>query len=392
MHSKESKVQRTRASSKSISPGKTIGQYPDGRPAQSDHADFRRSTKRKHQPPADPFPHVSGIKQELSLIQIYSRVDSNVNNSVLGRMIELLTHHPDFTDRDWNSNSGIDEFVHFIQDQFSELYCKEHPVYIDFPEQEEPVLYWIYALDECESYGNIIPFEWLKLLKVKDKSFLELTYHFLSICHHKLHIPAWNDYNCSCYLDDLACRIEDEDDQEDLREEYDIEDLESLKENFAEWDDATSIYHQAIKRSHSLVRFKRLLKKYKPRNRNFKKVAAWYEKAIILISRGIDFYQFENSPVTDHGNPYRTNNYYQNGEAWPSRYCGFTWSFDGYIGHTLSSELDEIAGNCGVIPLIESQEITPEIKQPRFGKAKEFYDWMSEGNEACRKLFQNLTK
>lgn len=391
MHSKESTVQRTRARSKSISPGKTIGQYPDGRPARSDHANLRRSTKRKYQSPADPFPHVTGSKHELSLIQIYSRVDSNVNNSVLGRMIELLTRHPDFKDRDWNNNSSIDEFVHFIQDQFNNIYTKDHPVFIKFPDHGEPHFYWIHALDECESYGNIIPFEWLKLVKQKDKSFLELTYHFLSICHHKLHLPAWNDYNCSCYLDELSCRLDD-DDQEDLEDEYGIEDLEALKADFAEWDDGTAIYHQAIRRSHSLVKFKRLLSQYKPRNKYFKKVVDWYKRSIILINKEIDFYQFENSPVTDHSNPYQSNGYYQNGEAWPSRYCGLTWSFDGYIGHTLSSELDEIAGNCGVVPLIESVLITPEINQPLFGKAKEFYDWMSEGNEACRKLFQFLTK
>ena len=391
MHSKESTLQRTRARSKSISPGKTIGQHPNGRSARSNHADFRRSTKRKDQSPADPLPHVRGFKEELSLIQIYSRVDSEVNNSVLGKMILLLKDHPDFEDRDWNVDSSFHEFVQFIQDQFYSLYSKEHPVFIDFPEHAEPEFYWIHALDECESYGNIIPFEWLKLLRKQDKAFLELTYHFLSICHHKLHIPTWNDYNCSCYLDDLAARIDDDDD-EDLEDEYGIEDLKALKEDFAEWDDATSIYHQAIKKSHSLVRFKRLLKNYKPRNRYFKNVVGWYKKAIVLINNGIDFYEFENSPITDYGNPYRSNQYYQNGEAWPSRYCGFTWSFDGYIGNTLSSELDEIAGNCGIIPLIESQKILPGSKCPQFGKAKAFYDWMSEGNEACRKLFQNLTK
>ncbi|MEQ8580068.1 MAG: hypothetical protein RIB01_15270 [Balneola sp.] len=391
MYSKESTVKRARASVKSISPGKNYGEHPIGRPARSDHANFRRSAKRKHQSPADPFPHVNGCKDELSLIQIYSRVDSNVNNSVLGQMVMLLQHHPDFMDREWDTNSNVDEFVHFIQDQFNNLYSKEHPVFIHFPEHEEPQFYWIHALDECESYGNIIPFEWLKLLKQKDKTFLELTYHFLSICHHKLHLPAWNDYNCSCYLDELSCRLDDED-EEDLEEEYGIENLDALKEDFAEWDDATGIYHQAIKRSHSLVKFKRLLSQYKPRNRSFKKVVEWYKKVIPLIKKGIDFYQFENSPVTDHGNPYQSNSYYQNGEAWPSRYCGLTWSFQGYIGNTLSSELDEIAGNCGVIPLIESVRITPDNEQPVFGKAKVFYDWMSEGNEACRKLFHHLTK
>ena len=138
MHSKESTVQRTRARSKSISPGKTIGQHPNGRPARSNHTDFRRSTKRKDQSPADPLPHVRGFKEELSLIQIYSRVDSEVNNSVLGKMILLLKDHPHFEDRDWSENSSFHEFVQFIQDQFYSLYSKEHPVFIDFPEHEEP--------------------------------------------------------------------------------------------------------------------------------------------------------------------------------------------------------------------------------------------------------------
>ena len=387
MYTEESKTEtRSGTRSASISQNKRVDKNTLRRSTHSNNADLSGRGKRKSRQSVDPFPHVTGSLSEMSLIQVYSRIHSRVNNGVLEKMILLLKDHPMFIDKDWNKNSSHDEFTKFIQDEFNRIFCEKYHVFISFSD-EAPEFYWIHALDECETYGNIIPFEWITLLKQKDRTFLELTYHFISICHHRLNIPGWNNYDFSCYLDELACRLGDGD--ADLEDEYGIENVEEVKEDFSEWEEATRLYHQAIKCSNSLVRFRRLLSRYKPRNKYFKNVVRWYRKAISLIERGISFHKFEYSPLTHDALPGQER-YYHNGEAWPSMYCGFTWTFHGYVGEQISNELDETAGNCGIIPLIESQKISQNTMNPVFGNAKKFYDWMSEGNHACRTLLNNL--
>lgn len=294
----------------------------------------------------------------------------------LTQMATIISNHTDFKDQDWDVNTSLNEIASHMLNQAT-LITKPHgELTYDLRSHD---FYLCNPILQSTDYGNLVAFSWIDRLKKKNKDAYNLVIPFLNISARHLGIPLW-DYDLDEQLECLEeeCWREAEEQDQDYDEDEN-EHYHWTQHTIAEYQGhvAKVLYHEVLSDKTSPLVFKIKLNNWHPRKEEYRKLKTWMLGICEFVKQG---FKYNDYVIPAEAIPTSEDDQY----VPPYEYSRFVWDLDDQIGESMKWRLDEMWGNCNLIPFYIFKTLTPEnINKPL--EKEDLFDnwstWMDQGKQ-----------